>query len=391
MKKICLLGATGSIGSSTLDIIENNPHKFQLLAISFGQNLAKARAIIEQFKPLYVATQSEENASLLKKDYPGLQVFYGDEGLAELVEVDYDLLLNAVMGSVGLLPTMRAIELGRDIAIANKETLVVAGDFIMPAARAKGVKILPVDSEHSAIFQLLEGVKNSDLRDITITASGGSFRDKKRSELKGVSVEDALNHPNWFMGAKITIDSATMVNKGLEVIEAHHLFNLDYGRINVLMHRESVVHSLVTTHDGAMFAELGASDMRQPIQYALTYPNHEPLIKEKDFSLADMACLHFEQVDYERFPMLALAFEVGRLGGSFPAVYNAANEIAVASFLAGEIEFLEIETVIERAVARHTEVAQLSLEKLIAIDQQTRKSVKEWIKNKDVGFESQGG
>ncbi|WEV60570.1 1-deoxy-D-xylulose-5-phosphate reductoisomerase [Streptococcaceae bacterium ESL0729] len=391
MKKICLLGATGSIGSSTLDIIENNPHKFELVAISFGQNMARARNIIDYFKPSYVATQSEENANLLKNDYPDLQVFYGDKGLVQLAQIDYDLLLNAVMGSVGLLPTMKAIELGRDIAIANKETLVVAGDFIMPAAREREVNILPVDSEHSAIFQLLEGVKNSDLRDITITASGGSFRDKKRSELTGVSVEDALNHPNWSMGAKITIDSATMVNKGLEVIEAHHLFNLDYERINVLMHRESVVHSLITTHDGAMFAELGASDMRQPIQYALTYPKHEPLVKEKAFSLADMACLHFERANYERFPMLALAFKVGRLGGSFPAVYNAANEIAVAAFLAGQIEFLDIEAVIERAVACHTEVDQLSLEKLIEIDQQTRLLVKEWIESGDLGFESQGG
>lgn len=383
MKKICLLGATGSIGTSTLDVIKNNSDKFQLVAMSFGKNIEKAQKIIEDFSPKYVSVQTEELAETLKNKYPQIDVFYGNEGLKQLVQTDYDLLLNAVMGSVGLIPTMTAIELGRDIAIANKETLVVAGDFIMPAAKKAGVNLLPVDSEHSAIFQVLQGVKKSDLRDITITASGGSFRDKKRSELIGVSVGDALNHPNWSMGAKITIDSATMVNKGLEVIEAHHLFQVDYDDINVIMHRESVVHSLITLKDGAMYAELGASDMRQPIQFALTYPDHIPLVNEKEFSLAKLASIHFEEVNYERFPMLALAFKVGRLGGSFPAVFNAANEIAVAAFLQEKIEFLDIEKIIEKAVSNHVEVNDLSLEKLISIDSETRNKVENWISDKN--------
>ncbi|OFI48615.1 1-deoxy-D-xylulose-5-phosphate reductoisomerase [Floricoccus tropicus] len=383
MKKICLLGATGSIGTSTLDVIKNNSDKFQLVAMSFGKNIEKAQKIIEDFSPKYVSVQTEELAETLKNKYPQIDVFYGNEGLNQLVQTDYNLLLNAVMGSVGLIPTMTAIELGRDIAIANKETLVVAGDFIMPAAKKAGVNLLPVDSEHSAIFQVLQGVKETDLRDITITASGGSFRDKKRSELVGVSVGDALNHPNWSMGAKITIDSATMVNKGLEVIEAHHLFQVDYDDINVIMHRESVVHSLITLKDGAMYAELGASDMRQPIQFALTYPDHIPLVNEKEFSLAKLATIHFEEVNYERFPMLALAFKVGRLGGSFPAVFNAANEVAVAAFLQEKIEFLDIEKIIEKAVGNHVEVNDLSLEKLIFIDSETRNKVENWISDKN--------
>ncbi|OFI47005.1 1-deoxy-D-xylulose-5-phosphate reductoisomerase [Floricoccus penangensis] len=383
MKKICLLGATGSIGTSTLDVIKNNSDKFQLVAMSFGKNIEKAQKIIEDFSPKYVSVQTEELAETLKNKYPQIDVFHGNEGLNQLVQTDYDLLLNAVMGSVGLIPTMTAIELGRDIAIANKETLVVAGDFIMPAAKKAGVNLLPVDSEHSAIFQVLQGVKETDLRDITITASGGSFRDKKRSELVGVSVKDALNHPNWSMGAKITIDSATMVNKGLEVIEAHHLFQVDYDDINVIMHRESVVHSLITLKDGAMYAELGASDMRQPIQFALTYPDHISLVNEKEFSLAKLATIHFEEVNYERFPMLALAFKVGRLGGSFPAVFNAANEVAVAAFLQEKIEFLDIEKIIEKAVDNHVEVNDLSLEKLISIDSETRNKVENWISDKN--------
>lgn len=383
MKKICLLGATGSIGTSTLDVIKNNSDKFQLVAMSFGKNIEKVEEIIKDFGPKYISVQTEILAEVLKNKYPHIQIFQGDEGLNQLVQTDYDLLLNAVMGSVGLIPTMTAIELGRDIAIANKETLVVAGDFIIPAAKKAGINLLPVDSEHSAIFQVLQGVKKSDLRDITITASGGSFRDKKRSELVGVSVKDALNHPNWSMGAKITIDSATMVNKGLEVIEAHHLFQVDYDDINVIMHRESVVHSLITLKDGAMYAELGASDMRQPIQFALTYPDHIPLVNEKEFSLAKLATIHFEEVDYERFPVLALAFKVGRLGGSFPAVFNAANEVAVAAFLQEKIEFLDIEKIIEKAVANHVEINDLSLEKLVSIDSETRNKVEKWISDKN--------
>jgi 1-deoxy-D-xylulose 5-phosphate reductoisomerase len=379
MKKICLLGATGSIGTSTLDVIENNPDKFVLESMSFGRNFERAIEIIEKFNPKSVACISKEDAYKISEAYPDIQVFSGQEGLYDLARGEYDLLLNAVMGSVGLKPTMTAIKSGRDVAIANKETLVVAGDFIMPAVEKAGVKLLPVDSEHSAIFQLLHGRSKEDIAGLTITASGGSFRDRSRDELEGVSVEEALNHPNWSMGAKITIDSASMVNKGLEVIEAHHLFGMDYDDIDVIQHEESVIHSLIRLKDGSMMAEMGASDMRQPIQYALTHPSHERLVNEKNFDLASLGQVHFKKMDYQRFPMLALAYKVGRLGGSYPAVYNAANEEAVASFLAGKIDFLDIEKIIERAVDEHTEIDNLSLEKLIDLDMDIRVKVKKWL------------
>lgn len=249
----------------------------------------------------------------------------------------------------------------------------------MAEARRYGVQILPVDSEHSAIFQVLQGQEKTAVRRLIITASGGSFRDKSRADLQQVTVADALQHPNWSMGAKITIDSSTMVNKGLEVIEAHHLFGVPYEQIEVVLHRESVVHSLVELQDGALLAQLGASDMRQPIQYVLTYPQHQPLQDEKPFSLAQLGALHFQEMDLERFPMLALAYKVGQLGGTYPAVYNAANEVAVAAFLGEKISYLQIETCIQQAVAEHREVANLTLESILEIDQLTREKVERWV------------
>jgi 1-deoxy-D-xylulose-5-phosphate reductoisomerase len=361
MKKIVLLGATGSIGIQTIDIIRNNPDKFELVGFSYGHNHARAKALKEEFQPRFALSASASQ-----------------EELTAMVTSDYDILLNAVVGAVGLQPTLSAIRSGHDVAIANKETLVVAGDFIMPEVVKHGVKLLPVDSEHAAIFQVMQGVTPDDVRSLTITASGGSFRDKTRAELEGVTVEQALNHPNWSMGAKITIDSATMVNKGLEVIEAHHLFHMPYDRIHVVQHRESVVHSMITLQDGAMLAQLGASDMREPIQYALTYPHHEPMVNEKPFDLTEFGQLHFEKMDYDRFPMLALAFEVGRKGGSYPAVYNAANEVANQAFRDGKITFLEIEDVIRRAVDEHEELQEVTLEGIIQLDQNTRQIVSTW-------------
>ena len=372
MKKICLLGATGSVGGNTLDVIQNHSEQFSLVSFSFNQNIARAREIIRDFKPKFVTAGNPQFAQDLKHDFPEITVFSGLEGLVELASTDYDLILTAVMGSVGLHATIRAIELKRQIAIANKETLVMAGDFITALAKQNKVPLLTVDSEHSAILQCLQGVRREDVASVTITASGGSFRDRTRAELEGVTVEDALNHPNWSMGQKITIDSATMVNKGLEVIEAHFLFDLPYNQIKTILHRESVVHSMITMKDGASFAELGANDMRQPIQYALTYPNHLKIYNKKSFDLAEIGQLHFEAMDFQRFPMLALAYQVGEQGGSYPTVYNAANEIAVSAFLQGKITFLEIEQLITEAVETHQEVTDLDIDKIIRIDEEAR-------------------
>lgn len=377
MKAIYLMGATGSIGQQTLDILRAYPDQFRLLAFSFAQNLDAARAIVEEFKPAAVVVADSGLGQALLADFPELEQYTDLEAYA--IQGDYDLMVNAVMGSVGLKATMAAIQAQKEIALANKEALVMAGDFVMAAARDKGVSILPVDSEHSAIFQAMQGLERQDVKKLVITASGGSFRDKTRAELAEVTVAEALAHPNWTMGAKITIDSSTMVNKGLEVIEAHYLFGWDYDQIEVIQHRESIVHSMIELQDGAFLAQLGPSDMREPIQFALTYPRHKPLQDSKPFDLTDIGQLHFEKMDLERFPMLALAFEVGRRGGSFPAVYNAANEVAVAAFLDGQIAYLEIESLIERAVADHVEATELNLERLLEIDRSTREKVRGWL------------
>ncbi len=377
MKAIYLMGATGSIGQQTLDILRAYPDQFRLLAFSFAQNIDAARAIVEEFKPAAVVVADSDLGQALLADFPELEQYTDLEAYA--AQGDYDLMVNAVMGSVGLKATLAAIQAQKEIALANKETLVMAGDFVMAAARDKGVSILPVDSEHSAIFQAMQGLERQDVKKLVITASGGSFRDKTRAELAEVTVAEALAHPNWTMGAKITIDSSTMVNKGLEVIEAHHLFDWDYDQIEVIQHRESLVHSMIEMQDGAFLAQLGPSDMREPIQFALTYPRHQPLQNSKPFDLTDIGQLHFEKLDLERFPMLALAFEVGRRGGSFPAVYNAANEVAVAAFLDGQIAYLEIESLIERAVADHVEATELNLERLLEIDRSTREKVRGWL------------
>ncbi|MBF0700163.1 1-deoxy-D-xylulose-5-phosphate reductoisomerase [Streptococcus danieliae] len=377
MKAIYLMGATGSIGQQTLDILRAYPDQFRLLAFSFAQNIDAARAIVEEFKPAAVVVADSDLGQALLADFPELEQYTDLEAYA--AQGDYDLMVNAVMGSVGLKATLAAIQAQKEIALANKETLVMAGDFVMAAARDKGVSILPVDSEHSAIFQAMQGLERQDVKKLVITASGGSFRDKTRAELAEVTVAEALAHPNWTMGAKITIDSSTMVNKGLEVIEAHHLFDWDYDQIEVIQHRESLVHSMIEMQDGAFLAQLGPSDMREPIQFALTYPRHQPLQNSKPFDLTDIGQLHFEKLDLERFPVLALAFEVGRRGGSFPAVYNAANEVAVAAFLDGQIAYLEIESLIERAVADHVEATELNLERLLEIDRSTREKVRGWL------------
>nr|WP_091699962.1 1-deoxy-D-xylulose-5-phosphate reductoisomerase [Anoxybacillus pushchinoensis] len=377
LRAISLLGATGSIGMQTLDVIRAHRDAFCLVAFSAGRNIEQARMIIEQFSPKIVCVAQKEDADMLQREYIGrVRIVSGEDGLIEVATVEQaDIVVNAVVGSVGLVPTLKAIEAGKTIALANKETLVTAGHLVMKHAAAYGVSILPIDSEHSAIFQCLQGEKQKNVECIILTASGGSFRDRTREQLQHVTVAEALKHPNWSMGAKITIDSATMMNKGFEVIEAHWLFHLPYEQIHVLLHKESIIHSMVQFHDGSVIAQLGTPDMRVPIQYALTYPDRFPLHIER-LNLAEVATLHFQKVDMNRFRCLQFAYEAGKIGGTMPTVLNAANEEAVAAFLAGQISFLAIEQYIEQAMERHVPIADPDLDTIRMIDRETRQFVK---------------
>lgn len=379
VKKIILLGATGSIGVQTVDIIREHPNEFTLVGFSAGKNLEITRQLIKEFQPEIICVQKEEDAKILHKEFPAVNIVSGSQGLIDTATYYADVLVNAVIGSVGLEPTLEAIKLGRTIAIANKETLVTAGHLVMDSAKQYGADILPVDSEHSALFQALNGEKREQASRLILTASGGSFRDLTRNELKNVTVQDALNHPNWSMGSKITIDSATMINKGLEVIEAHVLFDFDYDNIDVLLHRESIIHSMVEFHDTSVMAQLGTPDMRVPIQYALSYPDRLPRQNAGRLNLAEIGKLHFQEMDYERFRALKLAFDAGKTGGSMTTVLNAANEQAVAMFLKEEITFLQIEELIEREMDRHEVISTPDLETILHLDSETRKSVKNMI------------
>ncbi|WP_270181864.1 1-deoxy-D-xylulose-5-phosphate reductoisomerase [Alkalihalobacillus sp. CinArs1] len=382
MKKISLLGASGSIGTQTLDIIRMHPELFSLVAVSVGRNIEKAAEIVDEFQPKLLSVQLREDAESLRRSISRqTKIVYGEEGLLEVAcHPESTVLVNAVLGSIGLTPTLSAIEQGKTIAIANKETLVTAGHLVTEAAKKYGSALLPVDSEHSALFQCLNGEKIDQMDRLILTASGGSFRDKTRKELQGVSVEDALNHPNWSMGAKITIDSATMMNKGLEVIEAHWLFGTPYDQIDVLLHKESIIHSMVEYIDGSVMAHLGTPDMRIPIQYALSYPDRLEMRNAKKLNLWEVGKLHFEKVDFERFRSLKLAYDAGRIGGSMTAVLNAANETAVAAFLQSKIDFLTIEELVEKALEQHDSIQNASLEEILEIDSETRSRVQSLIK-----------
>ncbi|EPR26986.1 1-deoxy-D-xylulose 5-phosphate reductoisomerase [Geobacillus sp. WSUCF1] len=378
LKYISILGASGSIGTQTLDVIRAHPDEFRLAAASVGKNIEAARRLIAEFSPSLVAVADRDAYKVLYREYRGrTTIVYGEEGLIEAaVCPQADVVVTAVVGSVGLVPTLKAIEAGKAIALANKETLVVAGHLVMAAAKRRGVPLLPVDSEHSAIFQCLQGERMEHVDKLILTASGGSFRDKTRRELAHVTVEEALCHPNWSMGAKITIDSATMMNKGFEVIEAHWLFGLPYERIEVVLHRESIIHSLVQFRDTSVLAQLGTPDMRVPIQYALAYPKRLPLPSAKPLDFISLGALHFAPVDFDRYRCLRLAYEAGKRGGSLPTVLNAANEEAVAAFLAGRIPFLAIEEWIERALERHRPVSNPQLEDIREIDADARAYVR---------------
>ncbi|MZQ81553.1 1-deoxy-D-xylulose-5-phosphate reductoisomerase [Paenibacillus sp. 5J-6] len=373
MKRIAILGSTGSIGTQTLDIVQHAPEKFQVEALSGGYNTKLLIEQANQFKPKLVSVATKELADeVLMNVSAGTKVVYGEEGLIEVAAAtDADLVVTALVGSQGLRPTLAAIDAGKHIGLANKETLVSAGHIVTEAVRKKGIAVLPIDSEHSAIYQCLNGENRSQVSKITITASGGSFRERTRAELEGVTVEQALQHPNWSMGAKITIDSATMVNKGLEVIEAHWLFDLSYDQIDVLIHPESVIHSYVEFVDNSIIAQLGNPDMRVPIQYALTYPDRYTT-PTKRLDLAAIGKLHFREMDYTRYPCLRMAYESGRQGGTTPTVFNAANEMAVARFLKGEITFLQIEQVIEAALQKHESYSNPELDLIHEQDQWAR-------------------
>lgn len=380
MKRISLLGSTGSVGTQTLDVISRYPELFRVEALAAGQN---GELLVEQaktFRPKLVSVSSKELADRIAGQLPaGTRLVCGDEGLIEAAAGnEADIVVTAIVGSQGLRPTLAAVEAGKHIGLANKETLVSGGHLVSAAAARKGVKLLPVDSEHSAIFQCLNGEPASAIRKIVLTASGGSFRDRTREQLKNVTVKDALAHPNWSMGAKVTIDSATMANKGLEVIEAHWLFGISYDQIEVVIHPESIVHSFVEFQDRSVIAQMGLPDMRVPIQYALTYPDRfESPVPSLD--LTELGKLHFRKMDYDRFRMLQYAYDCGKAGGTMTTVFNAANEVAVARFLAGEIAFMDIEGVVESVISRHTPAAAPSLEQIDEADGWARRKAAEFV------------
>lgn len=372
-KRIAILGSTGSIGTQTLDVINQHREQFIVEALAAGHNITLLAEQIETFQPKVVSVATKELAEQLQRMLrTPTTVLYGDEGLIEVAAGhDAELVVSALVGSQGLKPTIAAIKAGKHIGLANKEVLVSAGHLVTQLAEQHRVSLIPIDSEHSAIYQCLNGENEQHISRIIITASGGSFRHLTRDQLHDVTVEDALQHPNWSMGAKITIDSATMVNKGLEVIEAHWLFNLPYEQIEVVIHPQSIIHSLVEFVDHSVIAQLGHPDMRVPIQYALSLPERWPSATQR-LNLLDVGRLDFQAMDRERFPCLQMAYDCGRSGGSAPTVFNAANEVAVARFLAGEISFLHIEQLIYDALEKHEVIENPSLHEIFQIDHWAR-------------------
>jgi 1-deoxy-D-xylulose-5-phosphate reductoisomerase len=377
MKKIALMGSTGSIGTQTLDIVRAYKNDYKIVGLSAGHNLWLLEKQAREFLPELIVIENEDDADILRSHLSdtNIKVSSGMNGLIELASMESsDIFVTAIVGMIGIKPSIAAVEAGKDIALANKETLVTAGHIIMPLAKKNNVSILPVDSEHSAVFQCLQGNMRPDgsypVSRLWITASGGAFRGLKTNELKSMKAEDALKHPNWSMGKKVTIDSATLVNKGLEVIEAHWLFGMPADRIEVVVQPDSIIHSMVEFEDGAVMAQLGVPDMHLPIQYALTYPNRCPLQSERlDFH--KLSRIEFESPDTETFKGLPLAVSAIKTGGSMPTVFNAANEKAVAMFLDGRIGFLDIFDIIERSMASHRVLADPSLDEILQIEKET--------------------
>lgn len=374
MRNVAILGSTGSIGTQTLDIISQNSSELNVVALSAGSNIALLEKQIRQYKPTVVAVWDEDKAAELRQnisDLSGIQVLSQMEGLLAVATIpESDILVTAIVGMLGIRPTIAAIEAGKDIALANKETLVTAGHIIMPLARDKQVKILPVDSEHSAIFQSLQGEEHNEINQILLTASGGPFRGMTWEEMQNVTLEQALNHPNWSMGKKITIDSSTMVNKGLEVMEAHHLFNVNLDKITVVIHPQSILHSAVQFNDGAVIGQMGTPDMRIPISYALFYPNRKP-IKSDYLDLFEVGQMTFEKPDLNAFKGLALAYKAMEQGGNIPTVLNAANEKAVAKFLNNEIRYVQIPEIIADCMENISYINNPNLEEILETEKLT--------------------
>ena len=372
MKRVTILGATGSIGTQTLDVISQNSDDFEVVALTASESVEKMAELIQRFCPSYAVMKNEEKAEELRKLLPNhsCEILYGMDGFVAVSTLpNVDVVVAAMVGMIGLRPVMEAIRAGKDIALANKETLVTAGHIIMPLAKEYGVSILPVDSEHSAIFQCLNGEKKSQIETLFLTASGGPFRHGTKEELEKVTVEQALMHPNWSMGAKITIDSATMINKGLEMIEAKWLFDVELEQIEVVVHPQSVIHSAVQYEDGAVIAQLGTPDMRLPIQYALYYPNRRSL-SGKRLNFYELGSLTFEEPDMETFQGLSLAMKAMKAGGNMPTVFNAANERAVAMFLEKKIGFWNIPEIIEASMEHVDFRENPSLEKILSTEQE---------------------
>lgn len=371
-KKIAILGSTGSIGTQTLEVVRSNP-ELKVVALAAGSNVEQLEAQVREFQPAVVGMWSEQAATDLRVRLSDLnvRVLSGMEGLLEIAVLpDAQVLVTAIVGMIGIRPTIAAIEAGKDIALANKETLVTAGHLIMPLAREKGVSILPVDSEHSAIFQSLNGEPDGRIEKILLTASGGPFRGKTREQLAHMQVEDALKHPNWSMGRKITVDSSTLVNKGLEVMEARWLFDVELEQIQVVVHPQSIIHSAVQFVDGAIIAQLGMPDMKLPIQYALFYPDRNPM-DGKRVDLFELEQLTFEKPDPKTFTGLELAFRAAKQGGSMPTVFNAANEKAVALFLDKRITFLQIPELIGSAMEQHRVISEPTVDQILETEMQT--------------------
>ena len=370
MKKIAILGSTGSIGTQTLEIVRDNRSDLEVVALAAGSNVELMEKQVREFRPKLVSLQSEEACRDLADRLKDMQVTIvpGMEGLIQIAEMEEsDVLVTAIVGMIGIRPTIAAIKKGKDIALANKETLVTAGHIIMPLAAQMGVSILPVDSEHSAIFQSMQGEKKEQVSKLLITASGGPFRGRTREQLADIRVEDALKHPNWSMGHKITIDSATLVNKGLEVMEAKWLFDVELDQIQVVVHPQSIIHSMVEYVDGGIIAQLGTPDMKLPIQYALFYPDRRPM-KGKRVDFYELGSITFERPDMETFTGLKLALRAARTGGSLPTVFNAANEKAVSLFLNRKIKFLEIPELIEMCMDEHKVVDNPNVEEILTAE-----------------------
>lgn len=374
-RKISIIGSTGSIGRQALEVIEKLQDKFEIIALTGGANVELLREQALKFKPKYVCVGNSKGEKL---DIAGVKTLYGQEGLEEICSnKENDIILVSVSGKVGLRPTLTAIDNGIDIALANKETLVMAGDIVMPRAKEKGVNIIPVDSEHCAIHQCIKDISQVDK--LIITASGGPFLHKTIDDMKNATVAQALNHPRWSMGKKITVDSATLMNKGLEIIEAHHLFNMPYEKIDVVVHPQSIVHSAIEYVDGSVIAQLGLPSMHIPIQYAITYPERFEGIKSKSFSFANIARLDFEKPDFEKFPSVKMAYEAGKIGGSATVCMNAANEEAVFAFLEDKIKLYEIYQITSKMMEQHHLVKKPSIDEIFEIDKEVRVKTRELI------------